>query len=124
MIIKTDCRSDEGVTVGLIDSIIYTCRVLACRDLSTEVVMEALKDLHSDEDVDTIFKKAVNFLDSIVGEQNIKLNNVYAVLKEKDAIIDQRNNMLSEMSSELELTKVHLKSCREKIWKLRRVIED
>jgi len=47
----TDCRSTEGVTVGLIDALISISRILAKRDLSPEVVQEALKDLRSDEDV-------------------------------------------------------------------------
>lgn len=50
----TDCRSDEGVTVGLIDSIISIMRVLVHRDMDAECVREALKDLREDEDVKTV----------------------------------------------------------------------
>jgi hypothetical protein len=47
----TDCRSETGITVGLTDSIIAICRVLAPRDLSAPEVQEALKDLRQDEDL-------------------------------------------------------------------------
>lgn len=50
-ITKTDCRSDVGVTVGLIDGIIAMARVLRTKDQSSEEVQEALKDLRADEDV-------------------------------------------------------------------------
>jgi hypothetical protein len=51
---KTDCRSDEGVTVALIDSIIGIARVLCGRNLETREVTEALKDLRNDEDVKSL----------------------------------------------------------------------
>lgn len=47
----TDCRSVEGITVGLIDSIITAARVLRGRDQSSEAVAMALEDLRADEDV-------------------------------------------------------------------------
>lgn len=47
----TDCRSEMGVTVGLIDGLIAISRVLAKRDLSAPEVNEALEDLRHDEDV-------------------------------------------------------------------------
>lgn len=46
-----DCRSPEGVTVGLIDGIIATARVLRVRDTSHPAVVEALRDVAADEDV-------------------------------------------------------------------------
>lgn len=46
----TDCRSEEGITVGLIDTLITICRILRHRDLSGVATKEALKDLASDED--------------------------------------------------------------------------
>ena len=49
-ITSTDCRSKEGVTVGLIDGIIAMARVLKTMDQSSPEVQEALKDLRSDED--------------------------------------------------------------------------
>ncbi len=51
---STDCRSEEGITVGLIDSLISIARVLAHRDLTPNSVVEALKDLAQDEDMKTI----------------------------------------------------------------------
>lgn len=48
----TDCRSEEGITVGLIDAIISIARVLAKRDLSQSIaVIEALVDLRCDDDL-------------------------------------------------------------------------
>lgn len=46
-----DCRSEVGITVGLVDSLISIARVLARRDLTDHDVLEAIKDLRSDEDV-------------------------------------------------------------------------
>lgn len=67
---KTDCRTEEGITVGLIDSLITISRVLRQRlkmhhneyekryqkDVPnnyvwSEPILEALKDLHNDEDL-------------------------------------------------------------------------
>ena len=48
---ETDCRSEGGITVGLIDTIITAARCLVSRDLSEFAVVEALKDLRSDSDV-------------------------------------------------------------------------
>jgi hypothetical protein len=55
----SDCRTDDGVTIGLIDAIITMCRLLINRDLSTADVIEALKDIANDEDfnqLETILK--------------------------------------------------------------------
>ncbi|TCU34122.1 hypothetical protein [Rhizobium azibense] len=46
-----DCRSDIGITMGMIDGIIASARVLSQRDLSHQAIQEALKDIRSDEDV-------------------------------------------------------------------------
>lgn len=54
MDIHTNCRSEIGITVGLIDSIICTCRVLAGRDRTAPEVLEALRDLRQDKDVHKI----------------------------------------------------------------------
>ncbi|MNZ98575.1 hypothetical protein D3C78_1178640 [compost metagenome] len=51
---QTDCRTEDGVTVGLIDSIITAARVVARRGLSSEAVYQALEDLRSDEDVQAL----------------------------------------------------------------------
>lgn len=50
----TDCRSEDGITVGLIDGIIAIMRVLVHRDMDAECVREALKDLREDEDVKAV----------------------------------------------------------------------
>jgi hypothetical protein len=47
----TCCRSETGVTVGLIDALISIARILAKRNLNDAGVIEALKDLQSDEDI-------------------------------------------------------------------------
>lgn len=53
---ETNCRSETGVTVSLIDGIIAICRVLNKRDLSAIEVHEAIKDLLADEDVSKLMK--------------------------------------------------------------------
>lgn len=53
-----DCRSEEGITVGLIDSIISICRLLSKRDMEDISIKEALKDLSADEDFNFILNKA------------------------------------------------------------------
>lgn len=52
----TDCRSEDGVTVGLIDAIISICRVLSKRSFTSSVVKEALCDLSNDEDLRAILQ--------------------------------------------------------------------
>lgn len=56
--IETDCRSEEGITVGLIDSLISISRVLSKRDFSSRAVQESLCDLFGDEDFNTILMSA------------------------------------------------------------------
>lgn len=53
-----DCRSEEGITVGLIDSLISIARILSKRDLMTSNAQEALKDLASDEDIAAVLAAA------------------------------------------------------------------
>ncbi len=48
------CRSEEGITVGLVDALIGIMRVLAARDLSPQPVQEALADLLDDPDFRTV----------------------------------------------------------------------
>lgn len=54
---STDCRSPDGVTVGIIDSIIVLCRLLIGRDLSAFEIVEALKDLEADEDFNFLLQE-------------------------------------------------------------------
>lgn len=53
-----DCRSEAGVTMGLIDAIISIARVAAKRDLKLPAVQEALKDFAQDEDINKIIYEA------------------------------------------------------------------
>lgn len=43
-----DCRSDEGQTTGLVDSVIYIVRATMERDVSPPEVQKALVDLYQD----------------------------------------------------------------------------
>jgi len=57
MEIITDCRTEEGITVGIIDTIINQFRLLKGRDLSPIPVKESLQDLFNDEDQSFIMSK-------------------------------------------------------------------
>ena len=57
---STECRSETGVTVGLVDSLIFICRVLARRDLTATETTEALADLRADEDVAAVLGRPDN----------------------------------------------------------------
>lgn len=46
----TDCRSNTGITIGIIDAIITLCRLLQGRDIDAPEIAEALKDIGNDED--------------------------------------------------------------------------
>lgn len=48
------CRSEEGITVGLVDALIGIVRVLAPRDMSPQNVQDALSDLFEDSDFATV----------------------------------------------------------------------
>ena len=56
--ITTDCRTEEGITIGLIDSIITLCRIIKARELLSLAINEALKDLGSDEDFEFLYRKS------------------------------------------------------------------
>jgi hypothetical protein len=56
----TDCRSETGITIGLIDSIITTARVLRYRDITATEIQEALEDLRQDEDVNYVINMLNN----------------------------------------------------------------
>lgn len=61
-----DCRSDEGVTMGLIDGAIAIFRVLRLRDLTHPVVVEALRDIRADEDVRSVLLDPLTLDDDVV----------------------------------------------------------
>jgi len=44
----TECRTPDGITTGLVDSINTICQLLIIRDLSAPEVVEALRDLKQD----------------------------------------------------------------------------
>ena len=44
----TECRTPDGITVGLVDSINTICQLLVVRDFSAPEVIEALRDLKDD----------------------------------------------------------------------------
>ncbi len=52
----SDCRSEDGITVGLIDAIITMSRLLIGRNWDSYAVIEAFKDLHSDSAVGEVMK--------------------------------------------------------------------
>jgi hypothetical protein len=55
--IMIESKTREGMTIGLIDSIICLCRLVSERDLDTKEVQEALKDLRSDDKVIELLTK-------------------------------------------------------------------
>lgn len=68
MDVIVDCRSEEGITIGLIDAIISIARVLSPRldslalhkvegkpGRQLDVINESLADLAADEDVHNVF---------------------------------------------------------------------
>ena len=46
----TDCKSEEGITVGLIDAVITISRIIKLRTIDTPAIDNALIDLSTDED--------------------------------------------------------------------------
>lgn len=61
--IKTDCRSDVGIAVGVIDTIINQCRIfkrVPKEVLESFEVQESLKDLKDDEDFNFIILYLLN----------------------------------------------------------------
>lgn len=55
---STDCRTEEGIVVALIDGVIATARIIREKGNDSESVREALKDLRSDEDIAWLFDSA------------------------------------------------------------------
>lgn len=54
---EISCRSDEGITVGLVDSFITNLRLFKDRDLSPQSVQEALLDVADDPDFKYFLKE-------------------------------------------------------------------
>jgi len=59
----TDCRSEEGITVGLIDGMMAIARVLVKRNLSGKATREALRDFGEDEDIHTLMRRVGEITD-------------------------------------------------------------
>lgn len=55
---STDCRTEEGVEVGLIDGIIAMARCIRRNHVESFAIKEALIDLRSDEDVQWLMSNA------------------------------------------------------------------
>jgi hypothetical protein len=53
---SSDCRTSEGIAIGLVDGIISMARVLKRMNIRESAYIEALKDLRSDEDVAWLLK--------------------------------------------------------------------
>lgn len=64
---KTDCRSEEGITVSLIDSLITTLRVLRKRKLRGKNIKEALIDFRCDKDLSHLLIEAEKHCDISMG---------------------------------------------------------
>lgn len=77
-----DCRSEIGVTVGLIDSIISVARVLRRRDFNATSIHEALLDLRSDEDVQFLLDRKSDSEQPEVREEFQNLKDVLYELLE------------------------------------------
>lgn len=58
---KTECNSEIGITIGIIDSIINAAHLLKGRDLSAPEVKEAIKDLGSQKTLSDILIKSYEF---------------------------------------------------------------
>ena len=72
---NTDCRTEEGITVGLVDSIITICRVIKDRDLDLPEVKKALNDLYQDEDFNLFLNKIIKYEQELIFNktENIKI---------------------------------------------------
>jgi hypothetical protein len=55
--VESDCRTPEGVAIGLIDAIIATARVLR-RHYADVLDAAAIEDLRSDEDIAWLLEEA------------------------------------------------------------------
>ena len=55
-----DCKTDAGITVGLIAALLSISAVLVKRDLAEPSVIAALLDLRDDSDLEYIIRYACN----------------------------------------------------------------
>lgn len=59
MEITTDCKSPDGITVGIIDAIITLCHLLQSRSIDSQEAKEALRDLLTDDSFKYLFSDYV-----------------------------------------------------------------
>ena len=95
-VIETDCRSEEGVTVGLIDALIAICRPLATRDLATPATCAALEDLRSDSDALAIFLGLPPAADEALAELSALKAHPEAYQFDGQVLRDEHGNYLAE----------------------------
>lgn len=57
----TEFSSEDGITIGLVDSILTCAKVLRNRNLNQPEVIEALKDLYSDKSLRCLLDQAEDF---------------------------------------------------------------
>lgn len=79
-----DCRSEKGVTIGLIDSIISICRILAKRDWEDNDVKEALTDLRNDTDVLQVVRNVFKSLDELAESLILEIACYYNGTEDKN----------------------------------------
>lgn len=53
-----DCKSEDGITIQLIDTVMMCASLLSQRNLTSDSVIEALKDLSNDGDVSKLIERA------------------------------------------------------------------
>jgi hypothetical protein len=68
----TDCQTEDGITVGIIDSIITASHILSKRDLTSVDVFEAISDL-----------KSQSFLVSLITQPQLEWRVVYREMRGK-----------------------------------------
>lgn len=79
---RTDCRTIDGVTVGLIDGLIATCGVLMQRDLTKHAVQAALADLRDDDKIRAIIAPSlVETVDELRSERDDADRRIARALK-------------------------------------------
>ena len=54
----TECRSEDGITIGLLDTIMTAAHALKGRSLSSIAVVEAMKDFYCDPELRVLLVKA------------------------------------------------------------------
>lgn len=87
----TDCRSETGITVGLVDGLIAIARVLVHRPHWDQPVREALRDLAADEDVAWLLERGESATPATTGAQ---LARARQELRRRDDLIAELRRQL------------------------------